>query len=98
MKPVVELVYFKGCPHVDMARAALRAALLAMGFPPEWREWDQENPDIPARLQAYGSPTVLVGDHDVRGESPPSTGRACRVDGLPSVEEIRWALAAETTE
>jgi hypothetical protein len=98
MKAAVELVYFRGCPHVEAAREALQAALMAMGFAPEWEEWDQESPETPARVQGYGSPTVLVGGRDVRGGSPGSAGRACRVDGLPSSAEIRSALAAEAAQ
>ncbi len=98
MKAAVELVYFKGCPRVEAARQALRAALGAMGFAPEWEEWDQESPQAPARVQGYGSPTVLVGGQDVRGESGGAGGRACRADGPPSIEEIRRALAEEMTE
>ena len=98
MTPDVELVYFEGCPHVEAARAALRAALLVMGFAPEWKEWDQDDPKTPARVQRYGSPTVLVGDREVRGASPQSTGRGCSIDGPPSVEEIRRALAAEIAD
>jgi len=95
MKPTVELVYFKGCPHVEAARRALRGALTAMGFTPEWEEWDQEDPEAPARVQGYGSPTVLIGGQDVRGGSGGAGGRACRADGPLSIEEIRGALAEE---
>ena len=35
--PLIELVYFTGCPHVDAARAALRTALNAAGLPAQWR-------------------------------------------------------------
>jgi hypothetical protein len=98
MKAAVELVYFKGCPHVEAARETLRVALGAMGFAPEWEEWDQESPQSPARVQGYGSPTVLIGGQDVRGGSAEGGGRACRADGPPSIEEIRRALAEEMTE
>ena len=93
MNVTVELVYFGACPNVGSARQALGDALRAMGFPPEWQEWDQENPRAPDRVRGYGSPTVLVGGRDVRGGSPGSEGLACRADGPPSVEEIRRALA-----
>lgn len=100
MKPTVELIYFRGCPRVDAARQALRDAFAAMGFTPEWEEWDQESPAAPARVQEYGSPTVLIGGQDVRGGGAgvKGGGRACRADGPPSIEEIRRALADEITQ
>ena len=98
MKAAVELIYFKGCPRVEEARQALRAALAAMGFTPEWDEWDQESPEAPARVQGYGSPTVLIGGQDVRRGGTGVGGRACRADGPPSIEEIRRSLAEEMTQ
>lgn len=100
MKPTVELIYFRGCPRLEVARQALRDALVAMGFTPEWEEWDQENPAVPARVRGYGSPTVLIGGQDVRGGNAgvKGEGRACRADGPPSIEEIRRALGDEITQ
>lgn len=94
MKPEVELVYFRGCPHVEAARQALRAAFAAMGVTPEWKEWDQECPEVPARIQGYSSPTVLIGGRDVQGGTAGADGWACRADGPPSMEQIRSSLAA----
>ena len=91
--PPIELVYFTGCPHVDAARAALRAALNAAGLPAQWREWDQTHPETPERLLGYGSPTVLVGGVDVTGRAPANAGRACRADGIPPAAAIVAALA-----
>jgi hypothetical protein len=90
---MIELVYFQGCPNVDRARDALRAALGDLGQPARWTEWDQESPEAPARVQGYGSPTVLVNGRDVRGSEPGGAGRSCRADGPPSVDDIRRALA-----
>jgi hypothetical protein len=95
VKPTVELVYFKGCPHVEAARQALRSALAAMEYTPEWEEWDQESPQAPARVRGWGSPTVLIGGRDVRGGGGGVGGLACRADGPPSIEEICWALAED---
>ena len=93
MTPTVELIYFEGCPHVERARHALRSALGQAGLPPEWKEWDQESGEAPARVQGYGSPTVLIGGLDVRGWGPGADARSCRVEGSPSTEEIRRGLA-----
>ena len=92
--PLVELVYFAGCPRVEAARAALRTALGRAGRTPAWQEWDQTMPEVPAHLHGLGSPTILVNGRDVTGASTPTTGRACRADGIPGPEVILAALAA----
>jgi hypothetical protein len=92
MRPLIELVYFGGCPHVEAARAALRTALEGVGLPAEWQEWDQARSETPARLQRHASPTVLVGGNDVTGAELLNTGRACRADGIPSSQMIALAL------
>jgi hypothetical protein len=90
--PLIELVYFSGCPHVDAARAALRGALQGMGLPARWREWDQARPETPERLQGHGSPTVLVDGEDVTRAELRNAGQACRADGIPSSQMIAAAL------
>jgi hypothetical protein len=87
----VEIVYFTGCPNVESARANVQAALAQKGLPPEWREWDQTDPDVPARVMQYGSPTVLVDDQDVSGNEPVGA-MACNSSGAPSTDQIIQAL------
>lgn len=94
VKPLVELVYFAGCPHVEPARAALRRALERAGLAPEWQEWDQTAPDAPALVHGLGSPTILVAGRDVTGTGLRTTGQACRADGIPAPDVIVAALAA----
>ena len=91
--PWIELVYFTGCPHVESARTTLRSALTEAGLPAQWTEWDQLEPETPARVQGFGSPTILIGGYDVTGQGRISGGKACRADGVPSVEVVRSALA-----
>jgi mercuric ion transport protein len=93
VEPLVELIYFAGCPHVEPARAALRIALERAGRAPVWQEWDQTAPEAPAHAHGLGSPTILVDGRDVTGASTPTTGRACRADGVPDPEVIIAALA-----
>ena len=88
----VELVHLAGCPHVDLARRNLRAALEASGWPPLWREWNLRSPETPVRVRAFGSPTVLVDHRDVTGGTGGGSGLACRVGGAPSSTAIRRAL------
>jgi mercuric ion transport protein len=92
--PLVELVYFPGCPHVEAARTALRGALERSGLAPVWQEWDQTTRAAPARVQGLGSPTILINQRDVTGPSAPTAGRACRADGIPRSEVILAVLAA----
>ncbi|MDQ3427110.1 MAG: hypothetical protein M3477_04700 [Gemmatimonadota bacterium] len=91
----VELVYFTGCPHVEAARRTIRGALALEQLPLVWREWNQHDPAAPARVQRYGSPTVLVGGQDVTGAAK-ADAAACRADGIPAQETIRAAVRTAT--
>ena len=94
----IELVFFAGCPHVELARAALREALVSRGLPPQWTEWDQHESGAPDRVRGYGSPTILVAGRDVTGARRAAEGSACRADGIPSPATIRTALAQDFSE
>lgn len=87
----IELVYFSGCPNVEVARTNLRAALDRARIPTRWTEWDQLDARAPKRVQCYGSPTILVDGRDVTGVGP-SDAFACRATGAPSVEHILVAI------
>jgi mercuric ion transport protein len=92
MKPIVDLVFFQGCPHAAKARQALADALSHLGIPAESREWDLTDAATPQRFRAFGSPTILVDGTDVTGEGSGASAMACRADGAPSVGEILRAL------
>lgn len=105
----VELVYDRDCPHVDEARATIRAALEAAGSEIDWREWDREDSRTPEELRGYGSPTVLVNGRDVVGvgnESTASDANSCRVYfdessricGAPSATLIERAIREARSE
>ncbi len=93
MKPSIALIYFDGCPNVELARTHLRRAIEGTGLDTEWQEWEQGDPRALAWVKEYGSPTILVNGRDVTGDTAGVTGSACRADGAPSVETIRTALA-----
>jgi mercuric ion transport protein len=93
MRPTVELIYFSNCPHVESARKALEKAFKALRIPPEWQEWEQHDPNAPAVVRTYPSPTVLINGSDVQGGAGRFQGMNCRVGGPPTADEIRWALA-----
>lgn len=97
----VELLYFRECPNISLARERLLQAFAAVGITPQWQEWERNDPASPAHVRAYGSPTILVNGRDVMGMEPSSdSAGACRVytrassaiDGAPNVDAIAAAL------
>jgi hypothetical protein len=99
----VDLVFDHECPHVDRARAVLRAALEATGVEAELREWVRDGAGTPAELRRFGSPTILVNGIDVvdDGASLAPLARCCRVyidgGGLDGVPPLRSIIVALTT-
>lgn len=89
----IELIYFRGCPHAEQARANLRAALEGERLETSFAEWDRDDANAPAYARKYASPTVLVDGEDVTGAGSDASAASCRADGAPSVERIRQALA-----
>ena len=106
MRPArVELVFDPTCANVDKARGAIRAALLAVSAPLEWKEWERGAETTPLALRAFGSPTVLVNGTDVSGggdEAAKADANSCRVYmdecgcvcGAPSARQIADAINA----
>lgn len=101
-RPKVELIYNADCPNVNGAREQLRRAFSELGVSPMWQEWDRKNPSIPPYAVHYGSPTILVDEHDVAGALPSDGPDCCRLyrdeagpyRGVPTVQAILAALAA----
>jgi GNAT superfamily N-acetyltransferase len=93
MRPrTVHVLTFEGCPHADSAKAAALTAISDFGGPIELIEVDLLDPEIPAQLKGYPSPTVLVGMKDVSPGEGTQGGIGCRASGAPSAEEVRLAL------
>jgi mercuric ion transport protein len=103
----IELVYDTTCPNVERARAAIRAALLSVGEPMEWQEWERGADATPAALRGLGSPSVLVNGRDVgcdEGTSAGADANSCRIYtdesgclcGAPAAGLIVDALKAAT--
>ncbi len=97
----VELIYFRECPNVSLARERLLQAFATAGITAQWQEWERNDPASPVHARACGSPTILINGRDVTGMEPLSEGAgACRVyphassmmDGAPSVDTIATAL------
>ncbi len=97
---IVELIYDKGCPNVERARANLVEALATAGREARWTEWDRGSPESPPRVLGFGSPTILVDGKDVAGETAGEGSPSCRLyrngagrfHGVPLAEEIVAAL------
>ena len=92
----IQLLYFEGCPNVDAARAALRAALAVEKLALAVEEIDVEAPSAPTWARGWGSPTILIDGVDVAGAQPSDAASCCRLyaDGAPDVAAIRARLAA----
>jgi len=102
----VELIYFRDCPHVALARERLLRAFAKVRKTARWREWVQNDPAAPDYARGYGSPTILVNGRDVAGLEPASDAKpACRLyrsaalatEGAPSVDTIAAHLGQGRT-
>ena len=87
-KQRIELVFFEWCPNVGLARENLGAALQSAGGDITWTEWDLGSDSTPKDLRSHGSPTVLIGGRDVRGNRLSAAAISCRADGVPSAAVI----------
>lgn len=74
----VELIYDEECPNLAEARTNLRRALVQVGLPPQWVEWNSSSSEVPAHAKGFGSPAVLVNGEDVAGAAPIEAA-CCRV-------------------
>lgn len=101
----IQLLWFPGCPHADVARQELRAALAECGLPLSFEDIDLTSPAAPDALRGWGSPTILVEGRDVVGMPGPA-GASCRLyrhpddvaRGAPSSAMIQAALDQARTE
>jgi hypothetical protein len=103
MAPVVELLWWQGCPSWERVLETLRAEMDAAGLDAGSVAVIEVADEIDAaRLGFPGSPTIRVDGRDVQPPGPDEPGGlTCRVyrrrDGrlspLPDPEDIRQALA-----
>ena len=94
--PLIDLVFFDGCPYVDLARARIKSALDAVSNMAVYREWRDDDPAAPGYVRGLPSPTVLVDGRDVQEGASDSAGSSCRIDGGPTTAAIIEAISRTT--
>lgn len=105
--PMVEFVYDKSCPNIELARENLLRAFARLGLTPKWTEWERNSVESPAHVRDYGSPTILIDGKDTLGiVTGKSSSNSCRVYegadgklvGIPSIELLVSALGASSDQ
>ena len=100
----VEVLFFDGCPNVDIAMSHVQEAIVQAGILADVRAVRVEEGADAVRLRFLGSPTVRVGGVDVDAAARARTdfGMQCRVyatnvrlTGAPPVSWIEAALRGE---
>ena len=103
--PLVEVLYFGGCPNHEKAAEVAERIAAELGLRPQLRLVNVADPEAAERLRFLGSPTVRVGGRDVEPGADERTDYAlsCRVfrtergfSGQPDEHWIRDALLRET--
>jgi len=106
MPPLVELLFWDGCPSHPRALADLRAALADVGLDPDAVDVRAVDDDDAARREAFtGSPTIRIDGRDVVDPGDEPVMLACRIyhrrDGrispVPDPDDLRDALRRATT-
>jgi hypothetical protein len=99
-RPLVEILYFDGCPNHERARELVERVSRDLGLEPELRLVDVPDEQAAQRLRFLGSPTIRVAGEDV---DPHASERdeyvlSCRVyrtdSGFGGQPDERWVRAA----
>jgi hypothetical protein len=99
--PIVELLWWQGCPSWEEALAGLGERMAELGLDPDSVEVREVATDEQAEREAFvGSPTIRVNGRDVQDPGGEPAGLTCRVyrtrDGrisaLPDPADVRHAL------
>ena len=101
-RPLVEILYFDGCPNYEGARELVERVSRELGVEPELRLVNVPDEEAARRLRFLGSPTIRVGGSDVEphAEERDEYVLSCRVyrtvrgfAGHPDERWVRDALA-----
>ena len=102
--PLVEILYFDGCPNHTPAIALVERISRELGIDPELRLVNVPDQQAAQRLRFLGSPTIRVGGVDVDPDTAERDDYAlsCRifrteagVSGQPDERWVREALLRE---
>ena len=105
-EPLVELLWWEGCPSWPEALEELRAAMREAGLSPDSIRMRHVETDGEAdELRFVGSPTIRIDGEDLFPPGDEPTGLTCRIyrlrDGrvspLPDPMDLREALARKGT-
>ncbi|MBI1823316.1 MAG: hypothetical protein HYR80_04295 [Nitrospirae bacterium] len=79
----LKLIFFDGCPNVDLARRTLQLT----GF--QFEEVNQNNLPEGHPLRNYTSPTIIKGSQVIFGTTSGSTnGGACSLESMPTAAQL----------
>ncbi len=102
--PLVEILYFDGCPNHQPAVALVERVSRELGIEPNLRLVNVPDQEAARRLRFLGSPTIRVGgvDVDPKTEERADYALSCRlfqtergVSGQPDEAWVREALQRE---
>ena len=102
--PLVEILYFDGCPNHHPAVALVERVSRELGIEPNLQLVNVADQEAARRLRFLGSPTIRVGgvDVDPQTEERDDYALSCRlfqtergVNGQPDEEWVREALLRE---
>jgi hypothetical protein len=98
--PVVEVLYFDGCPNHEPSVALVERVAKELGLQPEIRLVNVTDAAAAARLRFLGSPTVRVDGRDIEPDAEQRTDfvLSCRVfrteSGFSGEPDERWVRDA----
>lgn len=99
--PIVEILYFAGCPNFGAACELVEQVAADAGVRVDLRVIEVARPEDAERMRFLGSPTIRVDGHDVEpgADEREQFQYACRVyrteagfAGQPAAEWVRSAL------
>jgi hypothetical protein len=99
-RPLVEILYFDGCPNHEGARELVERTSRELGLEPQLRLVNVPDEESARRLRFLGSPTIRVAgiDVDPHAEERDEYVLSCRLyrteSGFAGQPDERWVRAA----